>query len=180
MHFIGLDLSLRNTGIAILHWDEVERPKAVFVDTVTTTNKETVYKSCLKLAEGLKDIIADSVHTENYLGAEFMNGSQSASAMKALGASIGVLCGLSVAFNTKPYSTFGPKDIADLVGFPKVTGKSRKRYNIDLADELYPDNSMARNKRTGLIMAKEEHKADAILIAHLTYLDYLDKNYRKS
>lgn len=164
-YIIGIDLSLSSTGLCVL----CPRTKDIVIDVIQTNSKQDFADRCFTLYKGLVDFYQDYEHLNPYIAVELPQGSQSSKASKASGACTAAFC--ATPMWQLPKKIYGPRDIKLLVGHPKVKGYGRKRLNIDLVQELYPDAPLSRDKN-GAILRKENDKCDAILLAELAYRDY--------
>ena len=157
MNIIGIDPSLRHTGVALLSPNEVKLWQF-------DTNKDDHDYVCAKNMQRWLSCLLEQLYSPGTLiSFEMPTGSQSARASKASGVVIGVLASVLDIYECHSFSV---NAIKKFVGEPHIKGANRKKLNIRAAYELYPDAPWDVCSK-GLPKRKEEHKADALLLAHL-------------
>ena len=158
---VGIDLSFRNTGVAVLAGGKV---KQLF--TIQTDSKMTDIEACRFLFHSLQSLnyMLSEEYGEDYLYSVEIPAACGAQAPKANRAAGYAVATMSPLLRKKDV-LLKAWDIKKLVGQPKVTGPARKKLNLALAYKLYPEANW--KMRNNAPMAKEEHKADAVLLAHI-------------
>jgi len=162
MNIIGIDPSLRNTGVAFICNNEV----GLF--QLSTTKEDHDFVAGRKVAYWLSNLIGQLWSPGTPVIFEMPAGSQSQRASRAGGVIIGVLGSVLTPY---PNNYLGPSAIKKFVGQPEVSGAKRKALNIEKAYSLYPHANWDTDSK-GYPKRKEEHKADALLLAHI----WLTKN----
>lgn len=157
MKIIGIDPSFRHTGVALL------TPSEIKFWQFDTNKDDHDFVSATLLTKGLGNLIDQLWSPGTEIAFEMPVGSQSARASKASGVVLGVLASVLDDYN---YHYFSANAIKKFVGEPHIKGANRKKLNINAAFDLYPNAPWDKCSR-GLPKRKEEHKADALLLAHL-------------
>lgn len=165
MHLIGLDLAFSNVGVAEC-WISCGALEVYNTHTVTTTPKESILVRSEELYTKLCEVITQYPQDKLTVSVEVPAGSQSAHAAKALSAATAVLGCLKATYPLVKFIELSTREIKRLVGHKEVKGTARKKLNIQKAVELYPTAPFKRNK-AGEVLSKEEHVADAVLLAHI-------------
>jgi Holliday junction resolvasome RuvABC endonuclease subunit len=164
-YILGIDLAFTNVGICLLDTES----KTAITETIVSNPKNTFIERCISLSDSLNDLYDTYAYLNPYIAVELVGGSQSAKAAKMGGASYGIF--FSSVMGKLPMVQYGPKSIKNFVGHPEIKGYGRKALNIAKAEELYPLIEYPRNK-SGAILRKSEHISDAVIIAHLAYLEF--------
>lgn len=161
----GLDPALRNfgmakgalcldTGIFDLHQIQLSEPKSLKMKVVRKNSDD------LLRAKQQAEVTEDFLKDVDMVMVEIPVGSQSARAMASYGICIGILAGIKT-----PMIQVTPTEVkVASVGTKTAT----KDEIITWATNLYPEASWLTQKRKGeeVILAKNEHIADAIAAIH--------------
>jgi len=165
-YYIGIDLSLSNTGIAIIRGTE-----CLELYTITTDASKTFVERCQELYTELSYLASIYIDKPCQWSIEWPGGSQSARAGKFMAACTGVMASVVVQYELTNITNYTPFSIKKFVGSPEIKGTKRKNLNIQKADELYPEAPFNKNKK-GDILKKDEHVADALLLAHMGKINF--------
>lgn len=164
---VGMDPSMRNWGLAVADLDligsvfELQVNKLELINPVITKSKQVRQNS--KDMEGTKQIVEQLLPLlkgAKFVFVEVPVGSQSARAMMAYGACIGILGSLRALGNT--FIEVTPTEVKK-----EATGKATasKREMIQWAYEKHPEAPWPMHKLKGELVVSEgkaEHMADAI------------------
>jgi Holliday junction resolvasome RuvABC endonuclease subunit len=161
---VGLDPSLRNWGIAeaMLDLDTgfLDTPVLTLIETVDPIGKQVRQNSKdLSLAKQICDVTIPIVQRAKVIFAEVPVGSQSSRAMCSYGVCIGVL-GSIQALGIPIVEVTATEVKKTFTGNPNAT----KAEMIAQAVLEYPNANFPR--RSGKVVAKAEHVADAIAAIH--------------
>jgi len=163
MNIIGIDPSLRNTGLALLSENEVR------LFQISTSKEDHDFLAGKQVSDWLSNMLEQLWSPGTEIVFEMPAGSQSQRASRAGGVIIGVLSSvLGLYHNTY----LGASAIKKFVGSPEVKGSQRKALNVAKAYELYPNANWDVDSK-GYPKRKEEHKADALLLAHIWRTKYV-------
>lgn len=162
----GIDISLRNLGIAKMTLDtdsmslSVDDLVLVQTQPADKATKKAMRQNCIDLDaardlfEGLQEHLPDMT----FAVAEVPVGSQSARAMASYGICVGVLSGCPI-----PLIAVSPTEVKK-AGFGVAS--ATKEEMIEWAVAQYPDAPWHRVKKTGALLGKNEHLADAVAAVH--------------
>lgn len=157
MNIIGIDPSLRHTGVALLG------PTEIKLWQLDTSKDDHDYVCAKAIHKWLSNLLGQLWSPGTKIVFEMPTGSQSARASKASGVVLGVLASVLEGYDCDSLSV---NAIKKFVGEPHVKGHNRKKLNIKTAYELYPHAPWDTCSK-GFPKRKEEHKADALLLAHI-------------
>lgn len=158
----GIDPSLRNTGLALGHFDLDTSQWAVEkVDIVQTERlagkvvrqNSDDYRCARELITGINKILAE--HGTTFIFAELPTGAQSARAMFSFGLTTAIMAGL-----TPPLIQVQPREVQ--IAVLGKAGKDKDRI-IEWAVAKFPNAGWRTAKTKGVVrlVADNEHPADA-------------------
>ena len=163
MKIAAIDPSLANFGMAKMNLDlqtmKFDILDFMLIETDRQVSKQVRQNSddlrrCKLIYRGFSEFVKDCA----VVFAEIPSGAQSASALKALAMVTGLLAGCP-----KPLIQVQPAETKiATVG----TRTASKEEMIAWAAETYPDAAWLRVRKSGKLLAKNEHLADACAIAH--------------
>jgi len=157
---LGVDPATRNWGMVLLDTSTDTIIDMITVRQEQSFNKAKYSKSSRYLDIGRKitEVFREWCSRSTVCFSELPTGSQSSRAAVCSGICLGVLSGC-------PIPLVGSTPIQVKKVFTGDRSASKHKM-IDRAEELYPDANWNRHKKTGVIMRKDEHKADAIAAIH--------------
>ena len=161
---MGIDPSLRNTGIAVTYVDTDENKIIQIVDLILARTQpgpksqrksSADFEAASVISATIRNIV--KIHDPKVVFAEIPSGTQSSRASFALGITLGIMA----TMQPKPIEVTPQQTKLQSVGVRTAT----KGEMIDWAATLYPDAPWQRS-RSGRIMNANEHLADACGVIH--------------
>lgn len=162
----GIDPSMSHTALVMAQWDGdryfnwswYQQDSDPVIQKPGQYKYHTDFKRFSLIMEGWKAFVLSTKSKPNIVHVEAPTGSQSSRAAIGYGVSWMVVSYLKVCYPKAEFYLHKPQHVKEW-----VTGNSnaKKKEMIEAAESFFPDFPWQMNKK-GVILSKEEHKADAL------------------